>query len=173
MSLNTIIQERIAAIAAEAPPEVLQSFTDGVAKLVEDDVARNALGVGAKAPDFSLPNLKGEAQRLSSFLSRGPVILQFFRGSWCPFCNIQLSAMEEIRPQVLKLGAEILAVTPELPEQTIEGLAENKPSFPVLHDKANTTSSLYGLTFKLNGHLQNLHQALGTLLLPAANGDDS
>ena len=180
MSLNAAIAETFEAIAKEAPLEVLREFTEGVAQLAADNVAQSAIGVGQKAPPFELTDLDGKTHALSQLIGQQPLVVQFFRGSWCPFCNLQLGALDRAWPAIRDSGAVLLAITPQKPESAPEStpesadeeLAEDRPSFPVLHDPRNHVAKAYGLAFELNPHLRALHAALDTPL-PPINGDES
>lgn len=78
-----------------------------------------AAGVGAVAPDFLLPDVKGNPVSLTDLLQRGPVVVTFYRGGWCPYCNIQLRAYQAALPQITALGARLVAISPQLPEQSL------------------------------------------------------
>lgn len=170
MSLDLQLRELFAGLAADAPPELVSELTDGVARLAADGVAADAISVGDIAPDFALPAEKGGSHSLTDALAAGPVVVQFFRGSWCPFCNIQLGALEEIIPALHDRGAQLLAITPELPEVAEGGLSDRRPSFRILHDAGNRVAKDYGIAFRLNDHLERLHAALGSEL-DRLNGD--
>ncbi len=172
ISLQASIEETLKGLTAQAPQKVIENFTEGLADLVAADIDGGALSVWTRAPEFSLPDFGGTTITLESRVQRGPVVLQFFRGSWCPFCNLQLSALEDIYEQVKSIGAEILAITPERPDKTDIGQSRPKPSFPVLYDAGNRVASEYGIVFELNPHLKSLHQAMGSDL-PPFNGDAS
>jgi thiol-disulfide isomerase/thioredoxin len=84
--------------------------------LLQSGIINNSLQVGQKAPDFTLPNATGGEVSLSSLLKKGPVVLSFYRGEWCPFCNLELRAYQQALPKMEALGAVFVAVSPEKPE---------------------------------------------------------
>jgi thiol-disulfide isomerase/thioredoxin len=81
--------------------------------LLQSGITKNSLQVGQKAPDFTLPNATGGEVSLSSLLKKGPVVLSFYRGEWCPFCNLELRAYQQALPEMKALGAAFVAVSPE------------------------------------------------------------
>lgn len=124
-----------AELAASAPPIPSGHASDIV--------------IGAKAPDFKLPNAAGEEQRLSKLLENGPVILSFYRGGWCPVCNDQLYAYQQILPEFEELGAQLVAVSPEKPESAQDTMSKNYITFEVLNDDGNKVARLYDLIWLL------------------------
>lgn len=101
--------------------------------------------IGATAPDFTLPNADGEEKTLSEFLENGPVILSFYRGGWCPICNDQIYAYQQILPEFQELGAQLIAVSPEKPESAQDTMSKNYVTFEVLSDDGNKVARLYDL----------------------------
>ncbi|NIV31324.1 MAG: redoxin domain-containing protein, partial [Anaerolineae bacterium] len=78
------------------------------------------LDVGQKAPDFTLPNAFGKSVSLSEYLEKGPVVLTFYRGAWCPYCNLELHALHASLPHFERYGARLIAVTPQKPDKSLE-----------------------------------------------------
>lgn len=113
------------------------------APVVSDHVSK--ITIGTKAPDFMLPNAKGEQRRLSEMLQDGAVILSFYRGGWCPICNDQLYAYQQVLPEFEELGAQLVAVSPEKPESMQDTASRNALTFEVLSDEGNKISRLYDL----------------------------
>lgn len=101
--------------------------------------------VGMKAPDFTLPDANGNPKNLYEFLKEGPVILSFYRGGWCPVCNDQLYAYQQILPEFEELGAQLVAVSPEKPQSAQDTASKNYITFEVLSDEGNKISRLYDL----------------------------
>ncbi len=118
-------------LAASAPP--IESDHEG------------AIKIGMKAPDFTLPNASGEMRSLSEMLKVGPVILSFYRGGWCPICNDQLYAYQEILPEFQDLGAQLVAVSPEKPANAQDTAVKNELTFDVLSDDGNKIARMYDL----------------------------
>ena len=170
------LQSQLAALhehlKSEAPPELVWLYNDGVDEMLATTAGDTALDRGTMAPRFKLPALDGSRLSLSEQLHSGPVVLLFFRGGWCPFCRLQLDAMNQALPRITQAGATLLAITPEKPESTRRTL-ENLPlDFPILHDQDADVARQFGLIFTLNAKLQALQSALGTPL-NEANGTDT
>jgi peroxiredoxin len=109
----------------------------------------HALTVGDRAADFELPNAQGRRIRLADQLGRGPVVLTFYRGAWCPFCNLQLRGLQQALLEIEAFGASLLAVSPELPDGSRATIDKNDLTFEVLSDLNSVVASAYGITFAL------------------------
>ena len=109
----------------------------------------HALAVGDRAADFELPNAQGRRIRLADQLERGPVVLTFYRGAWCPFCNAQLRGLQQALPEIEAVGASLLAVSPQLSDDSRAIVDKNALTFEVLSDLNSTVASAYGITFTL------------------------
>ncbi len=172
LSLKERIDEFTKMTAEHAPPGVSATLSAELRKLAESGIVKNALQVGAKAPDFSLPEARGGVQTLSSLLSKGPVIVTFYRGGWCPFCNLQLRAYQSILPEIHRLGAQLIAISPQTADNSLSDVEKKGLTFPVLSDVQNRVARQYGLVFELSDVLKELQRGFGNSL-PKFNGDDS
>ena len=105
MSLQLELDELYSGFTKKVPADVLSTMLDATRRLVESGIAENSLKVGEKAPDFNLPNPKGDQVGLSGLLEKGPVVLNFYRGGWCPYCNLELKAYKDKLPEIEALGA--------------------------------------------------------------------
>ncbi len=177
----TSLKDSIAAFTAEmakhAPPEVVASLGGELAKLADSGIAARALRVGAKAPDFSLPDFSlpdstGSVVSLSSLLARGPAVVTFYRGGWCPFCDLQLRAYQRALSEIHHLGAELVAISPQTPDYALSDVEKKQLTFPVLTDAHNHVARTYGLVFQLSDALKTLQTGFGNPI-PKFNGDDS
>ncbi len=161
-----------------------QSFRENVAENLQDTMgaataALKASGIldgvasqGQPAPDFELPNVKGSSVRLSEKVNAGPVILSFYRGQWCPYCNLELKALQNALPELEKRGAQLIAVSPQTPDSSLSTTEKNELSFEVLSDEGNQVAQQYGLVFTLPEELRPIYAGFG-IDLPAHNGDDT
>ncbi len=105
--------------------------------------------MGDPAPLFELSNAAGQPVKLEEQLKQGPVVLVWFRGGWCPYCNLQLQAMQEALPRIAEQGARVLAMSPQKPEHSAKTIQDSKLAFEVLTDVANKVAKQYGIAFKL------------------------
>ena len=148
------------------------------AKLFEGQIeTARALGIGGKAlregdraPDFTLPDQKGSPLTLSTLLKSGPAILVFYRGGWCPYCNIQLRALNNSLPEISGLGGQLVAVSPELPDFTTLSEEQRKLNFPVLSDLGNEARA-FGLVFAVSKEADTLLRK-ANINLDVRNGVD-
>ena len=150
-------------------------------KIVTDDmdhartsgVLDHALQVKDAAPDFTLPDAFGHEVSLKSLLAKGPVVISFYRGEWCPFCNLELRALEDELPKMKALGATLVAISPEKPEGGAAAIEKNKLTFTVLSDFENKVARQFGVVFKVGEKLQDLSKNVFKNDLAAKNGEDS
>ncbi|MBI1181756.1 MAG: redoxin domain-containing protein [Alphaproteobacteria bacterium] len=171
MSLDQKLQELRAQAAAL--PEERRAVMEGATRdLIASGIAGQALKAGDMVPDFELPNQRGETVRFADLVAQGPVVISFYRGGWCPYCNLEMRALQEKLPQITDLGARLLAVSPQLPDNTMSTAEKNAISFDVLSDLGNRVAEAFGLVFALPPALQELYRKFG-LDLAKANGDDS
>ena len=120
-----------------------------VATLRESALSSTMLGTGDRAPDFELPSISGEKVSLAERLQGGPAVVTFYRGGWCSFCNLELRAYERIYTEFEKVGASLLAISPERPDHGVSTAESNGLSFDVLSDDDNRIARLFGLVFEL------------------------
>jgi peroxiredoxin len=171
-TLKETIDQFKQGMASQAPKEVLETLGKELRQLAESGIVNNALKVGKSAPAFTLPNPQGKMIRLTDLLQTGPVAVTFYRGAWCPFCNLQLRAFQQILPEIQKLGASFVAISPQTPDHSLTQVEKAELTFPVLSDQGNQVARQYGLVFKLSDGLQKLQKMFGNEP-PKFNGDDS
>lgn len=157
--------------AKKASPESLEAYEAGIKEVAESAVMNTALKAGQQAPDFSLHDIQGNTIRLSDLLKQGPVVLTWYRGGWCPYCNIQLREYQTHLEDFKSLGATLVAISPQKPDRSLATSNTNSLSFPVLSDTNNKVASQYGLTYKLPDSVAKSFK--GRLDLSEYNGTDS
>ncbi|WP_455220475.1 peroxiredoxin-like family protein [Kaarinaea lacus] len=148
ISYNQRRGELIEQLKEMLPTEQLAVFNQDAEQLAENYPSPLKLTVGDKAVPFSLPNPQGHQIELQSLLDKGPVILTFYRGVWCPYCNLQLKTYEEILPQITEAGATLVAISPMTPDNSVSMQEQNELQFHVLSDVGNQTSRAYTTVFK-------------------------
>jgi peroxiredoxin len=134
------------ALATRSPSENAM-MDELIADLRRRGLAGDAPTPGTLAPDFVLPDQHGRDVSLGQILRRGPVVLAFYRGGWCPYCNLQLRAYQAVLDEVHGLGAEMIAVSPQLPDGSLSTAEKDALTFPVLSDVGNGVAREYGLVF--------------------------
>ncbi|HKK69945.1 MAG TPA: peroxiredoxin-like family protein [Candidatus Krumholzibacteria bacterium] len=155
--LDTIREEEL----AQTPPAHLEVTREAMRYLRETGAGGEALGVGDRAPDFALPDTQSELVSLRPTLERGPVILDFFRGGWCPFCSLELRAYQQLIESIEHAGASLLAISPETPQLLRETAEANQLTFPVLSDHRNEVARRFGLVYTLPEALRTLYLSFG------------
>lgn len=128
------------------------------------------LKVGAKAPNFALNNAHGKKVRLNRLLQKGPVILVFYRGAWCPYCNIELHALNESLPNFKKFGATLVAVTPQTPDKSLEQVNKDGYPFEILSDLDDKVMKAYKLYWEVSPELDAAYKHSFSLDIAAFNG---
>lgn len=157
--------------ATKAPAEMTKAFEDGVREVAMSGAVERAMKVGATAPDFTLPDATGKQVALSEMLKQGPVVLTWYRGAWCPYCNLQLRAYQDALPEMKAMGAQLIAVSPQLPSNDLTSKEKQELAFAVLSDAGNTAARQYGLVYRMPKDVQTV--LTGKLDLPKLNGDNS
>uniref|UniRef100_A0A7S0CDI9 thioredoxin-dependent peroxiredoxin n=1 Tax=Proboscia inermis TaxID=420281 RepID=A0A7S0CDI9_9STRA len=142
------------------------------AKKLKESMPDPGIKVGMKAPDFTLKDISGSTTiKLSEELKNGPVVLAFYRGAWCPVCNMHLKALQEIAPTLKSdHNASIIAVTPQMPEVTKKQFEDNSVTYKAGFDSDDAVAKAYGLNFELDPKLNVVYKGLG-LNVEACNGD--
>ena len=173
---DRLLADRIAAfhdgLAKQVPADVIRSIVVEIEGLVRSGVASAALAAGAPAPAFGLPDARGGEASLARLLAGGPVVLVFYRGGWCPYCDLQLRAYQEVLPQIRAFGAQLVAVSPQTPDESLSTAEKKALAFPVLSDVGNAVAREYGLVFRVPPGLDAVHRGFG-IDLARSNGDAS
>jgi peroxiredoxin len=146
----------------------MQRATDEIAA---SGIAKRVRKSGA-APEFKLKDAGGVDVSLAALRKSGPVVLSFYRGVWCPYCNLDLKELELTAPAIKAAGATLVAITPQLPVNSRKSIAEHRLSFPILSDPGNAVAAEFGLRYRLPDYLIELYKQFG-VDLPTINGDDS
>ncbi len=152
------------------PSAKLRIMDAATAALVASGAAQSALSIGNTAPDFILPDVDGNGVRLYSALEHGPVVLVFYRGGWCPYCNLHLRGFQRLLADFTAAGAQLMAISPQLPDNSLTTREKDELAFPVLSDVGLHTARALGIAFELPRPLLNLYADAGHTLANS-NGD--
>lgn len=120
--------------------------------------AEQGIRLGDKAPDFTLKDQSGNEVNLYQLLKKGPVILNWYRGGWCPFCNLELKGLADKTAAINKLGATLVALSPELPDKSLTTIEKNHLPFTVVSDIDNNVARKYDLVYKLDAETANRYE---------------
>ena len=154
------------------PRTVIDTMHRATEELIASGAARRALKIGSRAPLFALKDAEGKEFSLSELLTHGPLVVSFYRGVWCPYCNMELRALEALRAQYEQFGATLIAISPQTPANSRKALRENHLHFPILSDPSNRVADSFGLKFELPDYLIELYKSRKNDL-PSFNGDPS
>jgi peroxiredoxin len=172
MSLKADLDAFRAEFMAGVAPEIREKMTSADMELAISGIAQRALKAGERAPDFGLPDVHGRFVGLYELLQSGPVVVSFYRGGWCPYCNLELRALQKVLPEIHGLGAELVAISPQTPDESLSTTEKDELTFRVLSDVGSVTATAYGIAFQLAEELRDLYARSGHAL-PQKNGDDS
>lgn len=154
------------------PRSVIDTMHRATAELIASGAAERALKAGDLAPVFVLNDPDGKPVSSTELLQRGPIVISFYRGVWCPYCNMELQALEAALPQLAGTGASAIAISPQVAANSRKSMRQNALSFPILSDPGNAVAAAFGLRFALPDYLVELYRSLKNDL-PAFNGDGS
>ena len=146
------LQSQLDAITAQTrslvQPERLAITDEAIHDLLASGIESRVLRVGAAAPSFTLPDaLTGRPVRSTDLLALGPVIVNFFRGRWCPYCVTELEVWQAAYPKVRERGALLVAISPQLPRQNDFTVQQHSLTFPVLSDAGCRVGEMFGVTY--------------------------
>jgi peroxiredoxin len=170
------LEQELAAFKAEfsrtAPAGRAALYEAKIEELRSDFALERAVKLGDTAPDFALPDAAEKSVVLKDLLRSGPVVLTFYRGGWCPYCNIQLRAYQGVLPRITALGGRLVAISPQLPDNSLDTVNKNALTFDVLSDVGNEVARTYGLVYSLPEEIRSALRS-NNKALPTINGDES
>jgi len=161
------------AFKDKVPADIREIMLQATAKLEKESISKDALKVGALAKSFELPNALGDLIKLDELLEQNDyLVLNFYRGAWCPYCNMELKALQDMNDEFKKLGTKIVGVSPQTPDASLSTQEKNELTFEVLSDEHNKIAKEYGLVFSLAQELRPIYSKFG-IDIPTSNADDS
>lgn len=150
MSLTDDLHALAERSAAAATPDVLAQRVASVEAVAASGIDRTAVSVGDLAPAFALPDATGTTVTLDALLGHGPVVLSFYRGGWCPYCNLELRALQAALPRLSAAGGTLVAISPDAPDTSLSTAEKEELEFAVLSDTDGATITAYGLRFTVD-----------------------
>lgn len=160
-NLEQQINELNENLAKQLPTEVLEVFGKSIQDLKAKNMEDSSISVGDKFPDFSLPNASDKTVALKELLQNGKVIIAFFRGSWCPYCNLELKALQDNLKQITGKNVTLIAVSPQTSDYSEELKINHHLEFELLTDKNNALAKQLGITFELQNYVIPTYSSLG------------
>lgn len=172
MSLTDDLANLAAQTFAMLPEDIREVIEQTGISLSNSGIVDRALNVGDPIPSFVLPNAIGQSIDIHDVLKAGPVVLSFYRGGWCPYCNLELRALQQFLPQFQDYGATLVAISPQTPDNSLSTVEKDELSFEVLSDVGNQVTRKFGLVYIVPEVLRPIYQQFGIDLL-LANGDET
>jgi peroxiredoxin len=154
----------------ERVPADRQALMDRhVAHLAASGINRSAKQVGDRAPDIRLRDQHDAMFDVATLLAKGPVVITFYRGGWCPFCNLELKAYQAVLSRIAEAGASMVAISPEKPDDTVSTAEKNGLSFPVLSDVGHAVGKAFGVVYAFTEEVRQVYDGF-KLDIPSKNG---
>jgi peroxiredoxin len=172
MTLQANLKAITEGVRQQAPAEVFAAIEAANAKLEISGIAGRALKAGDRIPDFDLPDATGKVVRSADLLAAGPLVISFYRGSWCPYCSLELKTLQQNLSEFRARGATLVAISPQTPDESLTTKQKNELAFPVLSAAGSKVARKFGLVFTLDETLKPIFKAFGIDLL-AHNGVDT
>lgn len=170
-TLQAKLDAKKAQWAEKADQKTHDVYDDGIAKVKATGVLGTMKNVGDTAPTFTLPNAVGEDVSSADLLAKGPIVVVFYRGAWCPYCNLTLADWQDHLDEIQALGAQLVTISPQLPDFSLDSKQKNDLKFPVLSDVGHTVSDDFGITTQVTPEILEIWE--GRIDLEKHNGDAS
>jgi peroxiredoxin len=168
-TLSQQLEEYRAGWMVRVPADRRAAMERHIAYLSQTGVGKNAKQVGDLAPAIVLPDVHGRAFDVTTLLAKGPVVVTFYRGGWCPYCNLELKAYQDVLPRIVAAGASLVAISPEKPDDTVSTAEKNGLTFAVLSDVGQKVGKAFGLVYAFTDELRAVYDGF-KLNIPEKNG---
>ena len=149
MSLKEELAARKAEFMGKAPPEIREAMMRADQELHASGIVGRAINIGDQTPDFRLPDVHGKEVHLADLLKNGTVVVSFYRGGWCPYCNLELRHWQNELAQLHDNGIQLIAISPQRPDNSLSTIEKNELAYPVLSDSALHAAEKFGIAFTL------------------------
>lgn len=170
MTLQNQLDEFKAQFKTMAPEGAFDAFARSTQELIDSGQAERALKAGDALPDFVMTDADRNEVALKDLLAKGPVVLSFYRGVWCPYCNLELKALEAAAEEIRARGATLIAVSMQGAADSRKSQKDNGLSFPILTDKNGELAEKLGIRWTLQDYVVPVHAGFG-VELPNIHGD--
>ncbi len=149
MTLKQDIDAFITETAGRLPPALVADLQKSIDDVKRSGIADLALAVGDIAPEFTLPNSSRRLIAVADLVRRGPLIVSFYRGAWCPYCNLELRAYQAILSEIRAAGGDFIAISPQTPDNSLSMTQKNALEFEVLSDHGNQVANQFGIAYPI------------------------
>jgi peroxiredoxin len=161
MALKDELADRAALSAKSRPVETNAAFDAGIAAIAAAGIADHAVAVGDPAPDFVLPDTVGRSIALADLVRTGPTIVTFYRGGWCPYCNLELRAYQSLLPELTEAGVNIVAISPQRVDAALATVKKYELDFSVLTDLGNVVASQFRIVHAVDADVRAIYERSG------------
>lgn len=172
MKLQQQLDKLTAEFANKIPDAAKATMKQANQTLIDSGILERTIKVGDQLPNFTLKNQNGDNISSTELLKQGPLVISFFRGVWCPYCNLEIQALEQYATQFLAEGANIVVISPQAQASNQRTVEQNKLSFDVLMDAGNNYADKLNISFTLAKEIKALYSGFG-INLAEHNGEDS
>lgn len=171
MNLTEVLLEKKNNTKKNVPANKLKVMLESTENLRKNFLSKNALQVGDTLPDFELQDINNKLINLNDIKS-DYLVISFYRGGWCPYCNLELKALQEILLELKTLNGELIAITPETPDNSLTTSEKNEIDFSILSDIDNVYAKSLKLVFKMPDELISIYKEFG-LNVNEYNGNEN
>ena len=172
MDFQQKLQSLVQRIEGKMPQEYLQIMHGATQDLINSGIQDRVLKVNETLPAFTLANQAGAQVASAQLLQQGPIVLTFYRGFWCPYCNTDLANLNKYVAQIRELGAELVAISPELPQYSQKVIDTQRLGYDILHDPSNQGAETIGLKWFMVDPLKSLYRDQFSISLNEYHGDE-
>lgn len=173
MTLQESLNKLKLRIEGSMPDEYVKIMHNATADLEASGIGDKILKTGDTAPEFTLKNQNGDLVSSKELLTKGPLVVTFYRGIWCPYCNTDLANLKRYTDELNKLGANMISISPQTPSFNKQITEQQRLNFDLLSDTQNTIADAFGLRWTMVDPLKSLYRDNFGIKLPNYNGDDS
>jgi len=173
MDLQESLDNLKEKIEGKMPSEFVEIMHSSTKQLEDSGIGEGILKAGDKAPSFELPNQEGQWVSSEQLLKNGPLVITFYRGVWCPYCNTDLAYLKRYERELKNLGATMISISPQLTRFNQQIIEQQRLGFDLLSDSHNDIAAAFGLRWEMVDPLKSLYDNKFKINLPTYNGDDS
>lgn len=173
MTLQESLDKIKVRIESSLPKDAVSIMHQATKELENSGIGSAILKTGDKAPEFNLKNQDGELISSVDLLKKGPLVITFYRGGWCPYCNTDLAYLKRYNSQVNELNGTMVSISPQVPHHNKQIFDKQRLNFDLLSDPENNVANAFGLRWEMVDPLRSLYNNQLNIRLPDYNGDDS
>lgn len=160
-------------LSSQLPQDILDAFGKSIEDLKTGKSEENSIQIGDQIPEFSLPNALGKIVSSEEILKNEKIVLAFYRGGWCPYCNLELKFLQDSLIRIKNKGAALIAVSPQSPDHSLSMIEKNNLEFEVLTDIDNNFAKKLGIVFQLQDFVLPYYKGLGIFLSDFNKNNDN